>query len=143
MSEQKQQNVKELQDRVVPYFCARPANFLAGLPYNCGESILLSLAFARGIGCARAGVLENTLAGETGDDLFGEETTLCGRVSSLITAGFGTLVEGGYQPWIEYSKVYHGPKLIINLIYQGGLSYMHCSVSNTAEYGDYAHRVPG
>lgn len=82
MSEQKQQNVKELQDRVVRYFCVRPANFPAGRPYNCCESVLLALAYARGIGCARAGVLESTLAGETEADLFGEQTVLCGGVFS-------------------------------------------------------------
>jgi ketol-acid reductoisomerase len=101
------------------------------------KAILLALAYARGIRCARAGVLESTLAGETEADLFSEQTVLCGGFSSLITAGFETLIESGYQPWIEYFEVCHELELIVNLICKGGLSDMRCSVSNTAEYGDY------
>ena len=96
-----------------------------------------ALAYAKGIGCARAGVLETTFAEETETDLFGEQTVLCGGVSSLIKAGFETLVEAGYQPEIAYFEVCHELKLIVDLIYQGGLSYMRYSVSDTAEYGDY------
>jgi ketol-acid reductoisomerase len=80
---------------------------------------LLALVYARGIGCARGGVLESTLTGETEADLFGEQTVLCGGASSLITAGFETLIEGGYQPWIAYFEVCHELKLIVDLIYQG------------------------
>jgi len=96
-----------------------------------------ALAYAKGIGCARAGVLETTFAEETETDLFGEQTVLCGGVSSLIKAGFETLIEAGYQPEIAYFEVCHELKLIVDLIYQGGLSYMRNSVSDTAEYGDY------
>ncbi|MGQ9546389.1 MAG: ketol-acid reductoisomerase [Dehalococcoidia bacterium] len=97
----------------------------------------VALAYAKGIGCTRAGVLETTFAEETETDLFGEQTVLCGGVSSLIKAGFETLVEAGYQPEIAYFEVCHELKLIVDLIYQGGLSYMRYSVSDTAEYGDY------
>jgi ketol-acid reductoisomerase len=97
----------------------------------------IALAYAKGIGCARAGVLETTFTEETETDLFGEQTVLCGGVSSLIKAGFETLVEAGYQPEIAYFEVCHELKLIVDLIYQGGLSYMRYSVSDTAEYGDY------
>jgi ketol-acid reductoisomerase len=102
-----------------------------------GKAKDTALAYARGIGCARAGVLETTFAEETETDLFGEQTVLCGGVSSLIKAGFETLVEAGYQPEIAYFEVCHELKLIVDLIYQGGLSYMRYSVSDTAEYGDY------
>jgi len=97
-----------------------------------------ALAYARGIGCARAGVLETTFQEETETDLFGEQTVLCGGISCLIKAGFETLIEAGYQPEIAYFEVCHELKLIIDLIYQGGLSYMRYSVSDTAEYGDYS-----
>jgi ketol-acid reductoisomerase len=103
-----------------------------------GEARDTALAYAKGIGCARAGVLETTFAEETETDLFGEQTVLCGGVSSLIKAGFETLVEAGYQPEIAYFEVCHELKLIVDLIYQGGLSYMRYSVSDTAEYGDYS-----
>lgn len=96
-----------------------------------------ALAYAKGIGCTRAGVLETTFAEETETDLFGEQTVLCGGVSFLIKAAFETLVEAGYQPEIAYFECLHELKLIIDLIYQGGLSYMRFSVSDTAEYGDY------
>jgi ketol-acid reductoisomerase len=102
-----------------------------------GKAKETALAYAKGIGCARAGVLETTFAEETETDLFGEQTVLCGGVSSLIKAGFDTLVEAGYQPEIAYFEVCHELKLIVDLIHQGGLSYMRHSVSDTAEYGDY------
>ncbi|MFC2071522.1 ketol-acid reductoisomerase [Chloroflexota bacterium] len=97
----------------------------------------MALAYAKGIGCGRAGVIETTFAEETETDLFGEQAVLCGGVTSLIKAGFETLVESGYQPEIAYFEILHELKLIIDLIYQGGLSYMRYSVSDTAEYGDY------
>jgi ketol-acid reductoisomerase len=102
-----------------------------------GKARDIALAYAKGIGCARAGVLETTFAEETETDLFGEQTVLCGGVTSLIKAGFETLVEAGYQPEIAYFEVCHELKLIVDMIYNGGLSYMRYSVSDTAEYGDY------
>ena len=102
-----------------------------------GKAKDIALAYARGIGCARAGVLETTFAEETETDLFGEQAVLCGGLTSLIKAGFETLVEAGYQPEIAYFEVCHELKLIIDLIYNGGLSYMRYSISDTAEYGDY------
>ncbi len=102
-----------------------------------GKARDIALAYAKGIGCSRAGVIETTFAEETETDLFGEQTVLCGGVTSLIKAGFETLVEAGYQPEIAYFEILHELKLIIDLIYQGGLSYMRYSVSDTAEYGDY------
>jgi ketol-acid reductoisomerase len=104
---------------------------------NSGKAKEMALAYAKGIGCTRAGVLETTFAEETETDLFGEQTVLCGGVSSLIKAGFETLIEAGYQPEIAYFEVCHELKLIVDLIHQGGLSYMRYSVSDTAEYGDY------
>ncbi len=103
-----------------------------------GNAKELALAYASGIGCSRAGVIETTFAEETETDLFGEQSVLCGGVSNLIKAGFDTLVEAGYQPEIAYFEVLHELKLIIDLIYQGGLGYMRYSVSDTAEYGDYS-----
>lgn len=102
-----------------------------------GKAKDIALAYAKGIGCSRAGVIETTFAEETETDLFGEQTVLCGGVSSLIKAGFETLVEAGYQPEIAYFEVCNELKLIVDLIYQGGLSHMRYSVSDTAEYGDY------
>ena len=102
-----------------------------------GKANDIALAYARGIGCSRAGVLETTFAEETETDLFGEQTVLCGGVSALVKAGFETLVDAGYQPEIAYFECLHELKLIVDLIYQGGLSYMRYSVSDTAEYGDY------
>ncbi|HJX12518.1 MAG TPA: ketol-acid reductoisomerase [Dehalococcoidales bacterium] len=102
-----------------------------------GKARQIALAYARGIGCARAGVLESTFAEETETDLFGEQAVLCGGISSLIKAGFETLIEAGYQPEIAYFEVCHELKLIIDMIYNGGLTYMRNSVSDTAEYGDY------
>ena len=97
-----------------------------------------ALAYAKGIGCTRAGVLETTFKEETETDLFGEQTVLCGGVAALMKAGFETLVEAGYQPESAYFECVHELKLIVDLIYQGGLGYMRYSVSDTAEYGDYS-----
>jgi len=102
-----------------------------------GKALEIALAYARGIGCARAGVLETTFAEETETDLFGEQAVLCGGVSALVKAGFETLVDAGYQPEIAYFECFHELKLIVDLMYQGGLNYMRYSVSDTAEYGDY------
>ncbi len=96
-----------------------------------------ALAYAKGIGCLRAAVLETTFKEETETDLFGEQAVLCGGVSALIQAGFETLVEAGYQPESAYFECLHEMKLIVDLIYEGGLSYMRYVVSDTAEYGDY------
>jgi len=97
----------------------------------------LALAYAKGIGGTRGGVIETTIAEETETDLFGEQAVLCGGVSALVKAGFETLVEAGYQPEMAYFECMHELKLIVDLFYQGGLNYMRYSVSNTAEYGDY------
>ncbi len=97
----------------------------------------LALAYARGIGGTRAGVIETTFAEETETDLFGEQAVLCGGVSALVKAAFETLVEAGYQPEMAYFECMHELKLIVDLFYQGGLNYMRYSVSNTAEFGDY------
>ncbi len=102
-----------------------------------GRAKDVALAYAKGIGCTRAGVIETTFAEETETDLFGEQAVLCGGVSELIKAGFETLVEAGYQPEIAYFECLHELKLIVDLIQQGGLSYMRFSVSETAEHGDY------
>ncbi len=97
----------------------------------------IGLAYAKGIGGARAGVIHTTFAEETETDLFGEQVVLCGGLSALIKAGYETLVEAGYQPEMAYFECMHEVKLIVDLFYQGGLNYMRYSVSNTAEYGDY------
>jgi ketol-acid reductoisomerase len=102
-----------------------------------GHALEDALAYARGIGCTRAGVLHTTFHEETETDLFGEQAVLCGGVSEMIKAGFETLVEAGYQPEIAYFECMHELKLIVDLCYQGGLNYMRYSVSDTAEYGDY------
>jgi ketol-acid reductoisomerase len=102
-----------------------------------GKARELALSYAKGIGVTRAGVIETTFAEETETDLFGEQAVLCGGVSALIKAGFDTLVEAGYQPEIAYFECLHELKLIVDLIYQGGLNYMRYSVSDTAEHGDY------
>lgn len=102
-----------------------------------GNAKALGLAYARGIGCTRAGVIETTFEEETETDLFGEQVVLCGGVSALIKAGFETLVNAGYQPEIAYFECCNELKLIVDLIYQGGLSYMRYSISDTAEHGDY------
>ncbi len=104
---------------------------------HSGKAKELALAYARGIGCTRAGVIETTFAEETETDLFGEQAVLCGGASALVKAGFDTLVEAGYQPEIAYFECLHELKLIVDLIQQGGLSYMRYSVSDTAEHGDY------
>jgi ketol-acid reductoisomerase len=96
-----------------------------------------ALAYARALGCLRAGVIETTFREETESDLFGEQAVLCGGVSELIRAGFETLVEAGYAPEIAYFECLHELKLIVDLIYEGGLDYMRYSISDTAEYGDY------
>lgn len=102
-----------------------------------GSAKALALSYAKAIGATRAAVLETTFAEETETDLFGEQAVLCGGVSALIKAGFETLVEAGYQPEIAYFECLHELKLIVDLIYRGGLSYMRYSVSDTAEHGDY------
>jgi ketol-acid reductoisomerase len=102
-----------------------------------GNARAQTLSYAKGIGVTRAGVLETTFAEETETDLFGEQAVLCGGVSALIKAGFDTLVQAGYQPEIAYFECLHELKLIVDLIYQGGLNYMRYSVSDTAEHGDY------
>ena len=102
-----------------------------------GKARDVALAYAKGIGASRAGVLETTFAEETETDLFGEQAVLCGGVSALVKAGFETLVEAGYQPEIAYFECFHEMKLIVDLMYQGGLEYMRYSISDTAEYGDY------
>jgi len=101
-----------------------------------GQAKAIALAWANGIGGARAGVIETTYKEETETDLFGEQVVLCGGLTALIKAGFETLVEAGYQPEIAYFECMHEVKLIVDLMYQGGLSYMRYSISNTAEYGD-------
>jgi ketol-acid reductoisomerase len=102
-----------------------------------GNAKALALSYAKGLGCTRAGVLETTFTEETETDLFGEQAVLCGGVSELIKAGFDTLVEAGYQPEVAYFECMHELKLIVDLIYRGGLSYMRYSISDTAEQGDY------
>jgi len=102
-----------------------------------GHAVQTALAYARGVGCLKAGVIRTTFKEETETDLFGEQTVLCGGVSALVTAAFETLVKAGYQPEIAYFECLHELKLIVDLIYQGGIKYMRYSVSDTAEYGDY------
>jgi ketol-acid reductoisomerase len=102
-----------------------------------GKARATALAYARGIGCTRAGVIETTFAEETETDLFGEQAVLCGGASALVKAAFETLVEAGYQPEIAYFECLHELKLIVDLMYRGGLSYMRHSISDTAEHGDY------
>ena len=102
-----------------------------------GQAEALGLAYARGVGCTRAGVLETTFKEETETDLFGEQAVLCGGVAELVKSAFETLIEAGYQPESAYFECMHELKLIVDLFYQGGLEYMRYSVSDTAEYGDY------
>ena len=104
---------------------------------STGKGKDIALAYAHGIGAARAGVLETTFAEETETDLFGEQAVLCGGTAALVKAGFETLVEAGYQPEVAYFECLHELKLIVDLMYKGGLRYMRYSVSDTAEYGDY------
>jgi len=103
-----------------------------------GNALKNALAYGAGIGCLRAGILETSFKEETETDLFGEQAVLCGGVSELIRAGFQTLVDAGYAPEMAYFECLHEVKLIVDLIYEGGLTYMRYSVSDTAEYGDYS-----
>jgi ketol-acid reductoisomerase len=116
----------------------------AGVPCLIGlgegassDALKIGLAYAKGIGGTRAGVIETSFAEETETDLFGEQVVLCGGVSALVKAAYEVLVEAGYQPEMAYFECMHELKLIVDLFYQGGLNYMRYSVSNTAEYGDY------
>lgn len=102
-----------------------------------GNAHAIGLAYAKGIGCTRAGVIETTFREETETDLFGEQVVLCGGVTHLVKAGFETLIEAGYQPEVAYFECLHELKLIVDLMYEGGLSRMRYSISDTAEYGDY------
>ncbi|MFM9139721.1 MAG: ketol-acid reductoisomerase [Solirubrobacterales bacterium] len=102
-----------------------------------GNARALALAYARGIGCTRAGVFETTFKDETETDLFGEQAVLCGGASALVQAGFETLVEAGYDPQMAYFECLHELKLIVDLMYEKGLAGMRYSISNTADYGDY------
>ncbi|HEY1262852.1 MAG TPA: ketol-acid reductoisomerase [Terriglobales bacterium] len=102
-----------------------------------GQARQLALSYAKGLGTTRAGVIETTFAEETETDLFGEQAVLCGGASALVKAGFQTLVDAGYQPEIAYFECMHELKLIVDLMYRGGLNYMRYSVSDTAEHGDY------
>ncbi|OWA34704.1 ketol-acid reductoisomerase [Saccharibacillus sp. O16] len=102
-----------------------------------GKAKEIGLAYAKGIGCTRAGVIETSFREETETDLFGEQAVLCGGVSALVKAGFETLTEAGYAPEMAYFECLHELKLIVDLMYEGGLATMRDSISNTAEYGDY------
>ncbi|GAA2873629.1 hypothetical protein GCM10020220_073600 [Nonomuraea rubra] len=102
-----------------------------------GKALDLALSYAKGIGGTRAGALRTTFKEETETDLFGEQAVLCGGVSELIKAGFETLIEAGYQPEVAYFECLHEMKLIVDLMYEGGISKMYWSVSDTAEYGGY------
>ena len=102
-----------------------------------GKAAETGLAYAKGIGCTRAGVIETTFKEETETDLFGEQAVLCGGATELVKAGFETLVEAGYQPEIAYFECLHELKLIVDLMYEGGLSHMRYSISDTAQYGDF------
>jgi len=104
---------------------------------HSGKAIEYALAYAKGIGSTRSGVIQTTFEEETETDLFGEQAVLCGGVSQLIRSGFETLVEAGYQPEVAYFECMHELKLIVDLLYEGGFSKMHHSISDTAEYGDY------
>ena len=102
-----------------------------------GNAHALALAYAKGIGCTRGGVIETSFKDETETDLFGEQAVLCGGASELVQAGFETLVEAGYEPEMAYFECLHEVKLIVDLIYEGGIANMNYSISNTAEYGEY------
>jgi ketol-acid reductoisomerase len=102
-----------------------------------GNALAVALSYAKAIGGTRGGVLETTFTEETETDLFGEQAVLCGGTSALVKAGFETLVEAGYQPELAYFEVLHELKLIVDLMYRGGLEYMRHSISDTAEWGDY------
>jgi ketol-acid reductoisomerase len=103
-----------------------------------GNALALALSYAKGIGGTRAGVLKTTFTEETETDLFGEQAVLCGGASALVMAGFETLIEAGYQPEVAYFECLHELKLIVDLMYEGGISKMRWSISDTAEYGDYS-----
>ncbi|HEX6508881.1 MAG TPA: ketol-acid reductoisomerase, partial [Chloroflexota bacterium] len=127
-----------------PGHMLRRLYFEAGIPAlfavaqdASGNAETLALGYARALGSTKAGVLRTTFREETESDLFGEQAVLCGGLTSLIKAGFETLVEAGYQPELAYFECLHEMKLIVDLIYQGGFSYMRYSISDTAEYGDY------
>ncbi|MFD2671208.1 ketol-acid reductoisomerase [Marinicrinis sediminis] len=102
-----------------------------------GNAHAIGLAYAKGIGCTRAGVIETSFKEETETDLFGEQAVLCGGMSAIVKAGFETLTEAGYAPEMAYFECLHELKLIVDLMYEGGLATMRDSISNTAEYGDY------
>jgi len=102
-----------------------------------GQGKALALAYGLGVGCARAGIVEPTFKEEAETDLFGEQAVLCGGVTALMQAGFETLVEAGYQPEMAYFECIHEMKLIVDLIFKGGMSMMRYSISDTAEFGDY------
>ena len=102
-----------------------------------GKAKDIALAYAKGIGATRSGVIETTFREETETDLFGEQVVLCGGLTSLIKSGFDTLVEAGYQPEIAYFECLHETKLIVDLLYEGGMAKMRHSISDTAEYGDF------
>ena len=102
-----------------------------------GQALELALAYGTALGAGRAGMIETTFAEETETDLFGEQAVLCGGTAELIRAGFETLVEAGYQPEVAYYECLHELKLIVDLIWEGGLSHMRWSISDTAEYGDF------
>jgi ketol-acid reductoisomerase len=102
-----------------------------------GEALPNALAYASGIGCTRAGVIETSFREETETDLFGEQAVLCGGVTALVKAGFETLTAAGYRPEMAYFECLHELKLIVDLMYRGGLQFMRYSISDTAEYGDY------
>ena len=110
---------------------------LLAIHQDAGDAKAVTLAYAKGVGCTNAGVLETTFKDETETDLFGEQNVLCGGVTSLIKTAFETLVEGGYPAELAYFECLHELKMIVDLIYQGGFKYMRYSVSDTAEYGDY------
>ncbi len=101
-----------------------------------GHALALALAYAKGIGCTRGGVIETTFKDETETDLFGEQAVLCGGVTELVRAGYDTLTEAGYDPRLAYFEVLHELKLIVDLMYEKGIAGMRYSISNTAEYGD-------
>jgi len=103
-----------------------------------GDTLQMALAYAKGLGGGRAGIIETTFRDETETDLFGEQTVLCGGLTALMTAGYETLVEAGYPPEMAYFETIHEVKLIVDLIYEGGIANMRYSVSNTAEYGDFS-----
>ncbi|MFW5837684.1 MAG: ketol-acid reductoisomerase [Desulfovibrionaceae bacterium] len=112
---------------------------LAAVQQNAsGKAMELALAYAKGIGATRSGVIETTFREETETDLFGEQAVLCGGLSALVLAGFETLTEAGYQPEVAYFECLHELKLIVDLMYEGGLARMRYSISDTAEYGDYS-----